>query len=234
LQGELQQLRALAAQLQQLVPDGAALAVVSRAADIAALGQAVAALDTQRSQLESQLEDLRLRSAELADSRDRLAEEVAAAEAEMAREVSELETTLESRMQTLHLPEVKSWSGRNVILLMRYGKVYAVDDRTGSTNAEHVVIHKETEREVVVSPKAAAGWRQSLPQDARALAEYLDLHPTNTHAVTVFVWADSFREFATLKEELLRRNQHYSLQPRKDEPDIRFVYSSSNFNVPVQ
>ena len=149
-----------------------------------------------------------------------LEEKLVAAQAAYLDKAKAVDDALDSRVQKTELPSVRATNKGNLLLAMRYGKLYLISDPTsGDYYTPHAIITK-TGSSTKVKPRKEAGWDLSVTGDVSELEAVLANEPPNATFLSVAVWPDSFREFASLKENCLRLGYDYQLLPLDEVESI--------------
>ena len=152
-----------------------------------------------------------------------LEEKLVAAQAAYLDKAKAVDDALDSRVQKTELPSVRATNKGNLLMAMRYGKLYLISDPTdrtsGKYNTPHAIITK-TPFSTDVKPKKEAGWDLSVATDVSQLELALANQAPHSIFLSVAVWPDSFKEFARLKENCLRLGYDYQLLPLNDVESI--------------
>lgn len=127
----------------------------------------------------------------------------------------QLLSELDERQQSLDIPEVRATSKANVLILMRYGKIYQVQNSssagiTRSFNQEHIETRKNGS---AVRPRQNAGWSLDNPVDKTEWEKLLSDYSPTDYFITIGVWGDSFEQFREVKESLITAGFDYELAP---------------------
>ncbi len=166
--------------------------------------------------LETQIRDQRQ---ELNELDQRLIE----ARASLVDKSNAVDEALDSREQKMELPKVRTTSKGNIIFMMRYGKLYLVTDVTNPIGAGTYSAHVSEKTSFGVTrikPLPNAGWELSRPVDVAEFEKLVAGSPTSSTFFSCAVWPDSFEQFGTLKETLLRLGYEYQLLPVDDVDDL--------------
>lgn len=152
-----------------------------------------------------------------------LEEKLVAAQASYLDKAKAVDDALDSRVQKTELPSVRATNKGNLLMAMRYGKLYLISDPTdrffGNYYVPHAIVTK-TAFSTNVKLRREAGWDLSVAADVSHLeAALANELPQNTF-LSVAVWPDSFKEFAGLKENCLRLGYDYQLLPLGDVESI--------------
>ncbi|HUP79377.1 MAG TPA: hypothetical protein VM260_12575, partial [Pirellula sp.] len=134
-----------------------------------------------------------------------------------------IDEALDSREQKMELPKVRTTSKSNIIFMMRYGKLYLVNDVTDPIGAGFYSAHvtEKTSFGVTrIKPRPNAGWDLSRPTDVSEFERLVAGSPSSVTFFSCAVWPDSFEQFGTLKETLLRLGYEYQLLPVDNVDDL--------------
>ena len=170
-------------------------------------------LSQHLSDTETQVRKLRKELKEL----DRKLLEARASLSEQSKAVDE---ALDAREQKTELPKVRTTSKSNLLFLMRYGKLYLVSSPTGSGFYSAHVSERILLGVTRVKPRPNAGWDMSSSDD---VSEFESLVSTSSPGGTFFscaVWPDSYEQFSSVKQALLRLGYDYQLIPIDDVDDL--------------
>lgn len=176
--------------------------------------------------LASQLKSNALIKEEIENLKKGLIESQAALEVESKA----LEKALDDQTETLKLPEVKNTNKRNLVILMRFGKVYFLtNDFTSAPNDQDISITQQSGGVFSASPKRNRGYK--LPESQSTVEQSMKRNSPDISVYTVIVWPDSFAEFGELKKLLIRAGFQYDLQPIIDLPACSFSRGASTPRV---
>ena len=145
------------------------------------------------------------------------------ARASLVDKSNAVDEALDSREQKTELPKVRATSKGNLIFLMRYGKLYLVTDVTNPIGAGTYSAHVSEKTSFGVTrikPLPNAGWELSRPVDVAEFERLVAGSPSSSTFFSCAVWPDSFEQFGTLKETLLRLGYDYQLIPVDDVDDL--------------
>ena len=159
---------------------------------------------------------VRKRQKELKELDQRLVE----AKASLAVKEKAVDDALDSREQKTELPKVRTTSKGNLLFLMRYGKLYLVSSPSGSGYHEAHVIESTLLGVTRVKPRADAGWTMSNSIDVTDFEKKIVSSPPSSTFFSCAVWPDSYEQFGTFKQILLRLGYDYQLLPINDVEDL--------------
>lgn len=153
---------------------------------------------------------------EIAEVQQQLTSTQAALEAEKLA----LDEALEEQVEILRLPQVETVVKSNVILLMRYGKLYVTYEADGITpNSKHVTVTR-LGASSKISPNSTTGWDLNETAGIVELKEYLNRYSADSTILSVAVWPDSFKDFIQLRQVALEKGFQYQLWPLTDVPAL--------------
>lgn len=172
---------------------------------------------------------------ELLNESTRLESAIRAAEAELAVLQTQRKQEIALRSQTAKLPRERTTSKQQVAFLVSAGRLCAfanvLPDGRVVPNRQEVV---EEERDGVISvrPIPSQGLRISLDQPVdEALQLRLGTIQRDKHYVTLAVWPDSFREFAIIRQQLVKAGIEYQLRPWSGEQPLTVGHPTGNAKV---
>ena len=145
------------------------------------------------------------------------------ARASLVDKSNAVDEALDSREQKMALPKVRTTSKSPIIFMMRYGKLYLATDITNSISEGFYSAHvtEKTSFGVTrIKPRPNAGWDLSRPIDVSEFETHVAGSPSNSTFFSCAVWPDSFEQFGTLKETLLRLGYEYQLIPVDDVDEL--------------
>ena len=193
------------------------------------LDQAVA----EQARVSFKLSEVQLEVTHRREDSAELEEKIVAARASYLDKAKAVDDALDSRVQKTELPSVRATNKGNLLMAMRYGKLYLISDpidRTSSNYyAPHAIVTK-TSFSTNVKPRREAGWDLSVAADVSHLESALANEPPQSTFISVAVWPDSFKAFAGLKENCLRLGYDYQLLPLSDVESIS-IGSGGSANV---
>lgn len=185
------------------------------------LRQSIAVTEQSRSALASELvqtarsmDDLNSEMKTLEDDLSRLRMQVNIAETELQRK-------LDTAERPLTIPITKATGKGNVLLAMRFGKVYLISgtSRYLGFNESHVdLIMQAGSRSI--RPKPSAGWSVEDGQFSVLLSEALEGRSKDDFFLTIAVWQDSYNQFAEVKRFAIEKGYEYDLLPLSNEESI--------------
>lgn len=152
-----------------------------------------------------------------------LDQNLSVAKASLVAKTNAVDVALNSLEQKTELPKVRTTSKSNIIFMMRYGKLYLVTDVTNPSHAGYYSAHVNEKTSFGVTrikPRPNAGWDMSRPVDVAEFERHVAGSPSNSTFFSCAVWPDSFEQFGTLKETLLRLGYDYHLLPVDDVDDL--------------
>lgn len=159
---------------------------------------------------------VRKRQKELNELDQRLVE----ARASLADKAKAIDDALDSREQKTELPKVRTTSKGNLLFLMRYGKLYLVSSPNGSGYHEAHVIESSLLGVTRIKPRPDAGWDMSNSLDVTDFELLIVSSPPSNTFFSCAVWPDSYEQFGTVKQNLLRLGYDYQLLPINDVEDL--------------
>lgn len=169
-------------------------------------------------------------NAQLREEMDKIKKQLIEAQAALEVETKALDKALDDQMEVLKLPQVKSSSKRNLVILMRYGKVYfLMNEFSGEPDDKDVSITKLAGGSFTASPKRGSGFQ--LPENTSSVERLMRRNSPSLAVYSVIVWPDSFAEFAELKKLLISTGFQYDLQPITDLPSCPFSRGASSPRV---
>jgi len=145
------------------------------------------------------------------------------ARASLVDKSNAVDEALDSREQKMELPKVRTTSKGNLLFLMRYGKLYLVTDITNPIGAGYYSAHVSEKTSFGVTrikPRPNAGWDMSSPIDLSEFERIVASSPSSSTFLSCAVWPDSFEQFGTLKQVLLRLGYDYQLLPVDDVEEL--------------
>ncbi|MDZ4847696.1 MAG: hypothetical protein SGI77_00235 [Pirellulaceae bacterium] len=173
------------------------------------------AIDQQKS-LSERLSDIRSDNQRLDLETHELNEQLEKATAALEAKTQALDEELDARKQKIQLPRVRDTFKRNLIILMRYGKLYTVYASNGAGfNKTHVAASNQGKK---VNPIRSAGWEIQSKADRLEVEQLLQGHQPTNEFISLAVWQDSFEAFAEVKKLFIEHGFEYQLIP-VDFPD---------------
>jgi hypothetical protein len=164
---------------------------------------------------------------ELQDLDQQLSHLTAALEVEQ----SALDKAMDEQLEILKLPRVSEVRKSNVILLMRYGKVYATYEAGSDIPFKEHVDYESYSSSSKITPKSGAGWQLSNSADKASLLRYLSQYSPKDHILSVAVWPDSYGDFSALRQIAIEKGFAYQLWPLTEIPALFIVPTSDNLRV---
>lgn len=179
----------------------------------------------QHTQATKQLAQQLQENAEIVEETQEVARRLTEAQASLEKDQAALDEALADKLEVLKLPRVESINKSNVIILMRYGRIYPLRLVDGQDlNVVDLVITKLTGDNFTAAPRAGKGW--SLPTDHAEVMAHVGQYSPYSRVFSVVVWPDSFAEFAAVKEMMIEAGFQYELQPITDIAACPFGRSS--------
>ncbi len=171
-------------------------------------------------ELSQHLSDTETHVRKLQKELNELDQKLVEANAELAEKAKAVDEALDSREQKTELPKVRSTTKGNLLFLMRYGKLYLVSSPTGvGFNSGHV-----TESSLLgvtrIKPRPSAGWDMSNSIDVSEFERLVSSNPPSSIFLSCAVWPDSYEQFGTVKQTLLRLGYDYQLLPINDVDEL--------------
>lgn len=164
-------------------------------------------------------------NAEITEETQEVARRLSEVQAALEKDQAALDEALADKLEVLKLPRVEAINKSNVIILMRYGRIYVLrktDDQ--DLNDVDLVISSRSGDNFMAAPRAGKGW--SLPTDHAEVVAYIGQYSPYRSVFSVVVWPDSFAEFAAVKEVMIEAGFQYELQPITDIAACPFGKSS--------
>jgi hypothetical protein len=169
-------------------------------------------------------------NAQMVEEMDKIKKQLIEAQAALEVETKALDKALDDQMEVLKLPQVKSSNKRNLVILMRYGKVYfLMNELSVEPDDKDIAIVKLAGGSFTANPKQGSGYR--LPENTISVEKLLRRNSPGLVVYSVIVWPDSFAEFAGLKNLLINIGFQYDLQPITDLPSCPFTRGASSPRV---
>ena len=182
------------------------------------------AIEQQKS-ISERLSDTRADNQQLTLEAHELSERLENARAALEVKTRALEDELDGRKQKVQLPRVRDTFKRNLLMLMRYGKLYSVYAADGSAfNNAHVV---ESNQGTKVNPRKSAGWNIQSKSDRSEVDQLLQAHHSASEFISIAVWPDSFEVFAEVKKLFIEQGYEYQLIPVDFSDGVTIGRSSS-------
>lgn len=145
----------------------------------------------------------------------------------------DFEEALDATETMTQLPKVAETFKGNILLAMRYGKIYLLTDIQGKStlgvNEEHATATGVLGR-VLVKPIAGKGWSLAQAAGKVEVERLLKRYSTADTFFSIAVWPDSFKEFGDFKAILIREGFEYDLVPL-DETESLSIGSASSATV---
>jgi hypothetical protein len=236
------QVEELSSERRRLAVAIAQLQLMQGNSDDAAVAEQRKILEAKRLELEAQLakqtdvtESVAKQmqeNQEIQEEIDALQQQLIESQAALEQEQSALDEALADNMEVLKLPKVQRSFKSNIIMILQYGRLYAIyEPRSKSTFEKHVVA-TPVGMDLLVEPIRQAGWDLSDSLQRKDASDYLASHSVGSYFVSVAAFADSFADFAELKSLVLELGHDYQLQPFPN--DAQIVITKSNELPTVQ
>ncbi len=170
------------------------------------LSQHMSETETQVRKLQKELNEL---DQKLVESRASLAEKTRA-----------VDDALDSREQKTELPKVRTTSKGNLLFLMRYGKLYLVSSPSGSGFHSAHVSESSLLGVTRIKPRPNSGWDMSSSLDVAEFERQVSSNSSSSTFLSCAVWPDSYEQFSSVKQALLRLGYDYQLIPIDNVDDL--------------
>lgn len=131
-----------------------------------------------------------------------------------------LDKAMDEQLEILKLPRVSEARKSNVILLMRYGKVFPVYQANSDLPFEEHVDLDTVLSTSKITPKLSGGWELKDPSGRANLNEYLDRYSSDYNILSVAVWPDSYSDFSSLRQLAVEKGFSYQLWPLTEVPAL--------------
>ncbi len=182
-------------------------------------------------QILSKISQSQIKINEITNELEQNAEAIARVKQELSSVESLLSSESSARSRSAKLPKVRRSAKREMVFFLRRGRftAYAKRDSSGNyvPNAADVVEKTDNGRPYI-EPKPNSG--TLIKVDGRSddpIARTLSDFNAAQHYVYVFVWPDSFAQFAALKGVMVRKQFEYHLVPVTNEQKVYVGASSS-------
>lgn len=185
---------------------------------------------TQQLQTSSKLSDAQAEVETLQQEAEKVKRELSESRAALVAKQKALNDALDAHEQKVQLPQAKISKKTNILLAMRYGKVYLVTDPSQPGAGNFFSDHVEklvADSGVRIRPKQDSGWVWSDTQTAARLNSAIANRRPADCFLTVAVWPDSFDAFGELKQHIVQLGYEYELLPLADVPTILIDRGSS-------
>lgn len=163
----------------------------------------IAQLRNQVERASKELEDQMLQNEQLESSREDLEKQLNEKRAEVQAKIADLEKAREKAIRRVSFSLLREASTQEVVLLIRYGKLYRL---TNSEDKNDVCTQDISVEGVypdqTFQPRPEAGERISQHLFEKTL-RFLRPYPPSSYHVTIAVWDDSFAEFNILRNVLV-------------------------------
>jgi hypothetical protein len=168
------------------------------------------------SQTQSRIADLRQEAKEV----DR---KLLEAKAEMQKRSMGADDALNAKISKVSVPNVTVSKKGNMLLAMRYGKLYLVSDPSSSSPLDFYTDHVDvldSPAEKRIKPKSSSGWDLSNPSDVERFKQVLQQRSHDKTFLSVAVWPDSFKAFRKFRETVIPLSFEYQLVPLDDVANL--------------
>jgi TolA-binding protein len=145
------------------------------------------------------------------------------AKAAMQKKNIAVADALDSSTSKIPLPSVNASQKGNVLLAMRYGKVYFVSDPSADSGSDLYSDHVSSSKsggEVRVALKKDKGFDFKIPAEMDAFRAGIAGVPSTSKFLSIAVWPDSFGDFKKLRAIIVPLQFEYQLLPLEDVADL--------------
>ncbi len=184
---------------------------------------------SEQIQASQKLSDTELESVKLQQETDKIARELSEAGAALVAHTKALNDALDAKEQKVQLTKARTTRKQNVLLALRYGKLYLVSDVSKSDANQMFLEHVEkniNNNVTSIRPKPEAGWHWSDAQTQSLFRSAIAAKSPAENFLTVAVWPDSFDTFGPLKQLIVELGYEYELKPLADVASISVNNSS--------
>lgn len=148
-------------------------------------------------------------------------EEMTRLEAKLERSSLDLEKAVATRTRSTELPKTKSTSKANVLLGLRYGKLYLISNlRSGKFSADRWNKDHVLDTSFLGVTRIRMRQDAGLPVEHESFAANASVLLRNVSAedyfMSIAVWPDSYEQFETVKQYMIARGFEYDLLPLGD------------------
>ncbi len=161
-----------------------------------------------------------------------LEDKIARARQNLAGIELELETELRIRSRTVQMPKMRTTTKREVPIFLRGGRLssYAKRGPAGRLVPNVAECEEKSDAEgLYIQPKQGVGTTVNLQGDpAGAVAARVTEFDKDHDYLAIFVWPDSFRYFAVVKNIMVRNGFEYRLVPFPGGDKIRLTTAPRN------
>lgn len=174
---------------------------------------------SQQVKASQKLSDIEAEKAKLQEEADKIAREIGDARAALVTHTKSLGDALDAIEQKVQLPKVRTTRKSNVLLAMRYGKLYLISDVAKKEANELYADHVDssiTQNGISIRPKQDAGWPWSESQSQARFRAAIANKKATENFLTVAVWPDSFDTFGEFKQTIVELGYEYELKPLAD------------------
>ncbi len=188
------------------------------------------ALSEEQIERTQQIGQAQIEINETAQRMQTLSQSIAAARQQLNSVEEELGQEVAVRSRAAKLPKQRRTTKIPVPFLMKQGHLcaYASMDQSGQLvpNTNEAEVHTDAEGEYVV-PRVSNGLKiASDGSNAQAIRNKLSAFNKEKHFITIAVWADSFSEFAAVKDVIVANGFEYRLAPFSDDDKVRIGTSA--------
>jgi hypothetical protein len=138
-----------------------------------------------------------------------------------------LKSLVTSRQTTLKIPRDRATNAPSVLGLLQGSRFYLAklpSYSSRSFNDDHVST-QASGRGINIKPRSGRGWSLN----DRELTTMIQNAHSRRHIVTVAVWPDSYDDFSTVKEALVKSGVMYQLWPQQQD-EVLTVYFGAGHN----
>jgi len=130
---------------------------------------------------------------------------------------AQLDREIESRTRAAKLPKARRSEKAEIVFALRGGRLTTYFPPYLEEFAE-----KQDDEGAYIEPVAGAGLAIAPGMNTDQLDRRLNEFDSNTHHLTIFVWPDSYAEFAIVKDRLVSNRFEYALEPLPEGEKLRF------------
>ena len=145
-------------------------------------------------------------------------EEITRLEATLERSGRNFDQAVATRTRLTELPKTKSTSKANILLGLRYGKLYLISDlQNGKLSADRWnkdhVFPTQLLGVTTIRMRQDAGWPVEHESFVGNSEQFLRSVSTDQYFMSIAVWPDSYEQFAIVKQLLITKGFEYDLLP---------------------
>ena len=170
---------------------------------------------------------------ELREELSELTQRLNSARIAVSERSKDLKDSLDAIETTATLPKVSATLKGNLLMAIRYGKLYLISDMSRVSshgmNEQHADVTTGLTG-TTVRLKPNAGWSLESDEGQIAMSNIMSSNPSSTTFFSIAVWPDSFEAFSRWKEIAVKNGYDYDLTPI-DDVDVLFVGKSSSATV---